>query len=505
MKPIVFFVLASSLAAACAPVAPGPAERAVAAATRRIHARDDGRDGLHAVIALDPRARAEARRIDGGAAEGGVLHGRPVLVKDSIAVLGMATTAGSLALKDNVAAADAPLAARLRAAGAVILGKTNLSEWSNFRASDSLSGWSAVGGMVRNPYALDRSACGSSAGSAAAVAAGYVELAVGAETNGSIVCPAAMTGVVGLKPTVGLVSRTGVVPISSTQDTAGPIAASVRDAALLLTALAGTDPADAATREADAHKTDYAAGLAPGALKGRRLGLLTYLTGYHPATNAAFARAVKTLKAQGAVIVPLPEFRPDPRLGEAETLVLQAEFRAGIEAYLAAAPAAVTTRSLEDLIAFNARTPAETPFFGQDTFEAAAKAPPLDDPAYLAARDLVVRLAGPEGLGRLLADNRLDALIAPSTAPAWRIDTVLGDQFLRSASGLPAMAGYPHLTVPMGEVQGLPVGLSLIGAPWSEATLLALAFAYEQARGPMPPPSFRPSVEDARPGMAPVR
>ncbi len=480
------------------------AQTRTAAAIARIQKLDGGPGGLHAVIALNPAALDEARGVDGAKIRG-ELFAQPILLKDSIAARGMATTAGSLALKDNVAAEDAPLTARLRAAGAVILGKANLSEWSNFRSSHSISGWSAMGGLVKNPHALDRTACGSSAGSAAAVAAGYVEMAVGAETDGSITCPSAMNGVVGLKPTVGLVSRTGVVPISSSQDTAGPIASSVTNAAALLSALAGSDPADPATREADAKRGPYLAVLKPDALKGKRLGVLTYATGYHAATDAAFARAVEVLKALGADVVPLPGFRPDPRIGPDETLILQAEFRAGIDAYLEIAPAAVKTRSLADLIAFNAATPGETPLFAQETFEASAKAPALTDSAYLSARDEAKRLAGAEGIDKLLADNRLDALIAPTTSPAWRIDVVVGDQFLRSASGMAAVAGYPHLTVPMGQVEGLPVGLSFIGPAWSEARLLAFGYAYEQKRGPLPPPAMRASVEEGRAGLEPAR
>jgi amidase len=488
-------IAATLLAAEPALAATGPSEKAVKAALARIKRLDHGPRGLNAVIALNPEARKQARALDAQTPLGS-LHGLPVLLKDNIDAEGLVTTAGSLALKDNVAAKDAPLTARIRAAGGVILGKANLSEWANFRSSHSLSGWSAVGGMTRNPHALDRSTCGSSAGSAAAVAAGYVPLAVGTETDGSITCPAAMNGVVGLKPTVGLVSRTGVVPISEAQDTAGPIARGVAEAALLLAAMAGSDPADPAAAEADARKTDYVSALKPGALQGARLGVLTYATGYSPAVDQAFARAVEVLKAQGAVIVPLVEFKPDPRLRDDETLILRTEFKAGVAAYLKTAPAAVKARSLADLIAFNDATPRETVLFGQETFLAAEALPGLDSPAYLAAKAEARRLAGPEGIDRLLATEKLDALIAPTTSPAWRLDSVVGDNFQRSASGLPAVAGYPHLTVPMGLAGGMPVGISFIAGAWSEAKLLALGFDYEQASKARVEPGFRRSLEE---------
>jgi amidase len=377
----------------------------------------------------------------------------------------------------------------------VILGKTNLSEWANFRSSRSLSGWSAVGGMTRNPHVLDRSACGSSSGSAAAVAAGYVRLAVGTETDGSIACPAAMNGVVGLKPTVGLISRTGVIPISEAQDTPGPITRTVADAAALLASLAGSDPLDPATKEADARKADYLGALNADALKGARLGVLTHRMGYHPPTDAVFDQALAVLTAQGAEIVIVDNFTA-PDTDDDETLTLRTEFKAGVNAYLASAPPAVTTRTLEDLLAFNARTPRETVLFDQETFEAAQETTGLDDPNYRAAKARA-KGAAQEAIDGLLRARRLDALIAPTTSPAWRIDTVIGDNFQRSASGLPAVAGYPHLTVPMGAVEGLPVGISFIGPAWSEAQLLGFGFAYEQASQARVEPRLLETLEDA--------
>ena len=453
-------------------------------ALRRIEARNGD---LRAVIALNPHLRADARKADKERTEGllrGPLQGVPILLKDNIeSADDTATTAGSLALKDNVTNRDAPLVRRLTDAGALIVGKANLSEWANFRSTHSLSGWSAIGGQTVNAHDGARTPCGSSSGSAVAVAAGLVPAAIGTETDGSITCPAAVNGVVGLKPTVGLVSRTHIVPISATQDTAGPITRTVMDAAIVLNAIAGTDPQDPATAEADVHKSDYAAALAPNALEGARIGVMRFAAGFHPETDAVFEAALARLAAAGAILVDIkdgPERKP---LGEAEMVVLGAEFRSGIEAYLATTdPARVPTRTLADLIAFNrAHADQELKVFGQEIFERALAAPPLGDPAYLAARDTAHRLARVEGIDRMLADHDLAALVAPTLAPAWLIDPVLKDRYIGGGAGsLAAIAGYPHLTVPMGEVKGLPVGISFIGPAWSEARLLALGYAFEQ-------------------------
>jgi len=443
---------------------------------------------LRAVIALNPRAREEARILDAARRprqEAAPLDGVPILLKDNIeAADGLATTAGSLALADNVTGRDAPLVTRLRAAGAVILGKTNLSEWANFRSTRSLSGWSAVGGQARNARDRLRSPCGSSSGSAVAVAAGFAAAAVGTETDGSITCPAAVNGVVGLKPTVGLVSRTHIVPISHSQDTAGPIALNVRDAAVLLAAMAGSDPADPATREADARKGDYAARLDPGSLRGARIGVLRFAAGFHPATDQVFEAALTRLRAAGAILVDIKDGPDRKALNGAEQTVMLTEFKVDLEAYLAStSPDRVGPRTLADLIAFNrSHAAAEMPLFGQELFEAAEQTRGLSDPDYLAALATGRRLAGAEGIDRLLASNGVVALIAPTMGPAWLIDPVLKDHFIGGGAGtLAAVAGYPHLTVPMGDVSGLPVGLSFIGPAWSEATLLSLGYAFEQA------------------------
>lgn len=460
----------------------------------RIAAVDDAGPTLNAVLALNPRALEEAKALDTVTAQGasrGPLHGAPVLLKDNIDALGMPTTAGSLALAQNMPERDSPLVARLRAAGAVILGKTNLSEWANFRSNASSSGWSGVGGQTRNPHVLDRNPCGSSSGSGAAVAAGLAAFAIGTETDGSIVCPSGASGIVGIKPTVGLVPRTFIVPISATQDTAGPMALTVADAALVLGVIAGSDPSDPATKEADAHKQDYTQALDANALQGKRIGVARFLAGYHAATDAAFEQALLELKEAGAELV---EINAAPRglqdMGAAEFTVLLSEFRAGIDAYLASTPPAVEARTLGDLIAFNAATPAETEFFGQDIFEAAAKAPALTDPKYLEARATARRLAGPEGIDKMLADNKVVALVAPTGGPAWTTDLVTGDHFLGSSSSYAAVAGYPNITVPMGEVRDLPVGLSFFGAAWSEPTLIGLAYAYEQRTKARTAPQF---------------
>ena len=487
-------------------------EALVRAYIARIRSIDRAGPRLYSVIAINPRALADARRSDAARRRHqvrGPLEGIPVLVKDNIETDdGTATTAGSLALRDNVTLRDAPVARRLKDAGAIILGKTNLSEWANIRSSQSISGWSAVGGLVKNPYVLDRGACGSSAGTGAAIAASLAAVGVGTETDGSVTCPSSINGLAGLKPTVGLVSRTHIVPISHSQDTAGPMGRSVEDIALLLTAMAGSDPADPATRDADGHRTDYAAALAKADLKGKRLGVLVYATGLSPGVDAAFDKAIAVMKARGAEIVEIKDYKPPADLGDKEFLVLGTELKADLNAYLASTPQAVKTRTLADVIAFNAATPRETVLFGQDIFEQAQQAKGLDDPAYLAARADGQRQAGPEGIDKLITDNHLDALIAPSYGPSGKIDLAGGDRIGGRSSSLPAVSGYPHLTVPMGQVEGLPVGLSFIGPAWSEARLLALGYAYEQASHARKPPTYVPSLEsrpETKAAFAPVK
>ena len=476
---------------------PASAEGRTAAALDRI---GELNPRLNAVIAVDPTALDQARALDRLGGARGPLFGMPILIKDNIETIGpLPTTAGSLALADNVTNRDAPLVARLRAAGAVIVGKANLSEWANIRSSDSISGWSAVGGQVRNPYALDRNPCGSSSGSAVAVSAGMVPAAIGTETDGSITCPAAVNGIVGFKPTVGLVSRTHVVPISHSQDTPGPMTLTVRDAALVMNAIAGRDPADAATAEADSRREDYAARLSPDALRGVRLGVLRFSSGF--GTNAVFDEALAVLRAQGAELVDITEFPAQQRqdVGRNEFSVLMSEFKADLNAYLATTPPQVRTRTLADVIAFNREHAAvEMPLFGQDLFEQAEATPGLND-EYRRARETSLRLAGAEGIDRLLRQHNVVALVAPTRPAAWLIDAVHGDVSPGGgiAGTLAAVAGYPHLTVPMGQLRGLPVGLSFIGPRWADARILALGYAYEQASRRRIAPRLLDSVEES--------
>ena len=480
---------------------PGPAEINVRTALGRIAQIDPE---LHSVIAVDPTAIDQARAIDRNAAMRGPLAGQPVLIKDNIEAVGsLPTTAGSLALATNVTNRDAPLIARLRGAGAVILGKTNLSEWANIRSTHSISGWSAVGGQTHNPWALDRSACGSSSGSGAAVAAGLVHFAIGTETDGSVTCPAAMNGIVGLKPTVGLVSRTHIVPISHSQDTAGPMAASVREAAQLLTVIAGSDPQDPATRDADRHKRDYAAALDANSLKGKRIGVMRFATGFR--TDTAFPTALAVLSEKGAILVDIKKFDTKP-IGSNELTVLVTELKTDMAKYLKSSPAPIEVRSLKDLVAFDqAHERREMGLFGQELFEKAEKTKGLNDSKYKKARATSFAAAGPNGIDKLLKTYRVVALVGPTVSPAWKIDAANGDVSPGGgdSTAIAAVAGYPHLTIPMGLVKSLPVGLSFIGPKWSEALLLSLGYAYEQARGPFPAPKFLPSVETS-PEVAPL-
>ena len=473
----------------------------------RIDHIDRGEHGLHAIIELNPAALAAADALDAERAAGhvrGPLHGIPVLLKDNIATRGsgddgMETTAGSLALVGHRAPKDAFLVEHLRAAGAIILGKTNLSEWANWRSTLSSSGWSGRGGQTRNPYDLTRNPCGSSSGSGAAIAANLAALAVGSETDGSIVCPSSVNGLVGIKPTLGRISRSGIIPIAASQDTAGPMARSVRDAALLLDVLAGRDDADPATRAlAGARGAEcFSCGLddtaAAGALKGVRVGVLRKLGDVHADVAARLDEAVAALKAQGAVIVDALELPNAGKYDDDETAVLTYEFKDGIAKYLAPLDAGAP-KSLADLMAFNTRESArEMPLFGQELFQKSQDSGPLTTPAYRKARARSLRLAGRDGIDALMKKQHLDVLVAPTIGPASRIDYVNGDHWLGgSISSAPAVAGYPHLTVPMGTVRGLPVGLSFVGPAWSEVRLIRYGYAYEQATHRRQPPPANP-------------
>lgn len=445
----------------------------------RIEKLDDAGPELNAVIVYDPDAAAKAKAAMGGKS---LLDGRTVLVKDNIETREWPTTAGSLALKDNMTGRDAPLIANLRTAGGVVLGKTNLSEWANIRDDNSTSGWSAVGGLTRNPHAIDRNTCGSSSGSAAAVAAGFSWAAIGTETDGSITCPASVNGIVGFKPTVGLISRTHVVPISHSQDTAGPMANSVLDAAMLLTALAGSDPADAATAEADTRKTNFMTSLGTSSLDGIRIGVLRKQVGNRRDVQALFEVALADMERAGAVLVDV-DFEPNPDMYRDEYTTLLFELRDDMGSYLRGLPGGDMPKSLTDLIAYNtANADAEMHWFGQSIFIEAEAA--TDREAYQAARANALKLAGEDGIDRLLAENDVALLIAPTTGPAWASDLVNGDHFSGGigAGSLAAIAGYPHLTVPMGAVEGLPVGLSIMSGKWRDHEVLKAGAAYERAR-----------------------
>jgi amidase len=527
-KAIVLFAV---LAAACKPGTNGPAEKTAAPAAfaleektiaelqemmtsgaatseglvslylQRIDEIDRGGPGLNAVIETNPDALAIARELDRERREKGPrgpLHGVPVLIKDNIDTADkMETTAGSLALLGSKPARDAFVVERLRAAGAVIMGKTNLSEWANFRSSRSTSGWSGRGGQTHNPYALDRNPSGSSSGSASAVSASLAAAAVGTETDGSIVSPSSVCGIVGIKPTVGLVSRSGIVPIAHSQDTAGPMARTVADAATLLGAMTGIDPADAATAASkDRSLPDYRDFLKPDGLRGARIGVLRgEAFNFGRKLDPVLQGVVEALKKAGAELVDPVEF---PTLGKtdgSEYEVLLYEFRTDLAAYLARRPGAAV-RTIEDLIAFDKKNEQrELPFFGQETFEAAAKKGPLTDKAY---RDALAKdhdLMRAKGIDAALDKHKLDALVVLTNGPAHLTDLINGDSFSGSSSSPAAVAGYPTITLPAGPINGLPVGVSFIGRAWSEPVLIRLAYGLERALAARRTPRFLPTAE----------
>ncbi len=464
----------------------------------RIEAVDRAGPQLGAVLEINPQALAEAEARDRERAGGrlrGPLHGIPLLIKDNIETAApLTTTAGSLALAGSVPDRPAPIVERLTAAGAIILGKANLSEWANFRSTRSTSGWSSLGGQTRNPYALDRNPSGSSSGSGAAVAANLAPAALGTETDGSIVSPAAACGIVGLKPTVGLVSRTGIIPIAESQDTAGPMTRTVRDAALLLQVLAAPDPADPATRQARI-EGDYTAFLQAEGLQGARIGVGRQFCGRHPLIDALFEEALETISRLGGTIVDPVEIPTLNDCREAEITLLLYEFKDGLNRYLAGLGAAAPVQSLDALIEFNEQHAAQVmPFFGQEILMKAAACGPLTDPAYLKARDKCRALSREKGLDAVFQKHGLDALIAPTRGPAWLIDPVNGDSHTEGASSAAAVSGYPHLTQPLGSVHGLPVNLSWMGLPWQEGRLIQYAFAFEQEQPARRPPAFLPSA-----------
>jgi amidase len=445
---------------------------------------------------MNPDAAKIAAALDASKPDGRPLFGIPVLIKDNIDTGdGMLTSAGSLALTGSKAPRDAFIVRKLREAGALILGKTNLSEWANFRSTHSSSGWSGRGGQTRNPYALNRNPCGSSSGTGAGIAADLAVVGVGTETDGSIVCPSSVNGLVGIKPTIGLISRSGIIPISASQDTAGPMARSVADAAALLSVLAGYDPDDPATAPMQSRPpVDYQQFLNRDSLKGIRIGVMRKNAGFSDEVDVLLERAIQVLRSQGASVVDPANLPTQGKFDDNEQTVLLYEFKDGVNRYLATRTG--VPRTLAELISFNKTEQVRSmPIFSQELFINSEAKGSLTEKEYVEAREQAKRLAGPEGIDAALAKDHLDVLIAPTSGPAWTTDWVNGDHFVGGGvSSAPAVAGYPHITVPMGQVRGLPIGLSLVGTAWSEPKLIAYAYAFEQATHARKRPHFTPSI-----------
>ena len=464
----------------------------------RIEEIDRRGPALRSVIEINPDAFAIARQLDQEyRAKGprGPLHGIPVLLKDNIDTADrMQTTAGSLALLGQPTPTDSWVASRLRAAGAVILGKTNLSEWANFRSTHSTSGWSGRGGQTNNPYALDRNPCGSSSGSGVAVSSNLSAGAIGTETDGSIVCPSSMNGVVGIKPTLGLISRAGIIPIAHSQDTAGPVARTVRDAAVLLGALVGSDSRDSATAASVGHSfTDYTQFLDPNGLRGARIGIARQYFTIGPAVNATMEDCISLMRKCGAIIVDPADLPTFEKWRDSETEVLLYEFKADLNKYLASRGSAV--RTLEDCIKFNRdHRSEEMPFFEQELMEQANEKGPLTEKAYREALSTSKKLTRKDGIDAVISKHKLDAIVGPTSGPAWMTDLVAGDRTDSGCASPAAVAGYPHITVPAGFKFGLPFGISFFGTAWSEPTLIKIAYAFEQARQARRKPEYLQTV-----------
>ena len=466
----------------------------------RIEQIDRQGPALNSVLVVNPEALEIAAALDAERAKKGPrgpLHGIPILLKDNLDTADqMPTTAGSLALAGSIAPRDAFVTQQLRKAGAIILGKANLSEWANFRSTHSVSGWSSLGGQVRHPYALDRNPCGSSSGSAVAVTANLCAAAIGTETDGSIICPSSMNGIVGIKPTVGLVSRSGIVPISHSQDTAGPMARTVTDAAILLGALTGVDPRDPATTSSmnQAH-TDYTQFLQTDGLQGARIGVARNYFGKHPAVDQIMEEAIEIMRQAGAEIIDPANLDTVTQLPAPEREVLLYEFKADLNAYLAQRGPEVPVHSLAEIIAFNEQNREQTmPWFGQELMLLAQEKGPLTEEPYRQARAKCLRLAATEGLDATLAAHKLDAIVAPSNHPAWLTDWVNGDNYSGGSSAMTAVAGYPNITVPAGFAHGLPVGISFMGGAYQEPVLIRLAYAFEQITRYRRPPQYLPTL-----------
>ncbi|PYX96541.1 MAG: amidase [Acidobacteria bacterium] len=467
----------------------------------RIEAMDKRGPAINSVIELNPDALSIADGLDKERKQNklrGPMHGIPVLIKDNIDTADrMATTAGSLAMIGSKPLKDSFVVQRLRAAGAVILGKANLSEWANIRSSHSTSGWSGRGGLTRNPYVLDRNACGSSSGSGAAVSANLCAIAIGTETDGSIVCPSSANGIVGIKPTVGLVSRAGIIPISHTQDGAGPMARTVTDAAILLGALTGVDPEDTATAGSQGKSfIDYTRYLDPKGLQGAKIGVVRKYFGFNDAVDALMNTAIDAIRRAGATIVDPAEIETIGKFDDTELTVFMYELKADLNAYLARLGPSAPVHTLKDIIEFNDKNrDKEMPYFGQDLFLKAEAKGPLTEKEYLEALAKNQQLSRKEGIDAVMDKFQLDALIAPTGNPAWDTDLVNGDHVTGGSSTAAAVAGYPNINVPAGEVFGLPVGISFFGRAWSEPALIKFAYAFEQATKFRKPPQFLPKLE----------
>jgi amidase len=461
----------------------------------RIHELDKNGPAVNSVIEVNPDALAIADALDKERKEKGPrgpMHGIPVLIKDNIDTADeMMTTAGSLALVGSRPAKDSFVAQKLREAGAVILGKTNLSEWANIRSSHSTSGWSGRGGLTKNPYALDRNPCGSSSGTGAAVAANFCAVGVGTETDGSVVCPSSANGLVGIKPTLGLIGRSGIIPIAHSQDTAGPMARTVQDASILLTALAGFDPRDSATAEMKSRPAlDYTKFLDPNGLRGARLGIARKYFGFHDATDALMESVIDEMKKQGAIVVDPADIPSFGEFDDTEMTVLLYELKADLKAYLDSRPDA-QVHSLQDVIEFNERNrDKEMCYFGQDLFIKAQAKGPLTDKEYTDALKANHQLSRTEGIDAVMDKFNLDAIVAPTGAPAWITDLLDGDHAIGGSSNVSAVAGYPDIAVPAGFISGLPVGVSFFGRKWSEPVLIKIAYAFEQATKVRKAPGF---------------
>ena len=470
----------------------------------RIHALDRTGPTLRTVIEINPDALSIANTLDRERKAGrvrGPLHGIPILVKDNIGTADrMTTTAGSYALAGSIPLQDATIAAKLRAAGAIILGKTNLSEWANFRSTHSSSGWSGRGGQAKNPYILDRNPCGSSSGSGAAVSANMCALAIGTETDGSIVCPASANGIVGIKSTVGLVSRAGIIPLAHSQDTAGPMTRTVRDAAILLNVLAGVDPRDPATSSSGARgQIDYTAFLDPNGLRGARIGVArTKFFGYSDVTDKLTNEAIDAMKAQGAVIVDPANIETAGKFDDSEFDVLLYEFKADLNSYLASLGPKAPVKSLQDIIDYNERhKDQEMPYFGQEIMIQAQAKGPLTEKKYLDELASNLKMSRTDGIDATMDKYKLDAIVAPTGGPAWTTDLINGDHFSGASSTPAAVAGYPNINVPAGFSHNLPVGISFFGRAYSEATLIKFAYAFEQSTKHRGAPQFIPTLGDA--------